>query len=480
VDQQKRSGHDEETHADTADAESSILHGKLTGAFERYRQAVPEHRVAEMLQGQAAFSRAGALIPGVVIWLMIFQRLDANGSLSAAVRHLLTGPARTLVRGAEGASALPLSANTSAYSQARCKLPLAVAEQVGQLLFESLQEQPKMLPGLDRPVFLLDGSTILLAHSPALAKEYPPQRNQHGASHWPTMRVLVAHDVVSALAAPPCSGPVNGLGAVSEQGLAKDIMGRLPAECGIMGDRNFGVFSMAWYTTEGHHPCLFRLTEVRATKLNGGIAPSAKTDKEIRWSPSREDLRSNPEIPATASVAGRLLAFRVCDADGKLQKLYFFTTFTLPPEETLRVYGYRWNIETDLRSLKREVRLHMLDVRSPEMAAKELVLGVAAYNLTRAAMNAAGSALGLDPRQFSFSRAQDTLNAYLPLFANAISDRQRQQLMQEMLRVFSQSKLPRPRKRPSYPREIWPRPCSFPKRKVANKPSSANQKKEVA
>jgi hypothetical protein len=83
------------------------------------------------------------------------------------------------------------------------------------------------------------------------------------------------------------------------------------------------------------------------------------------------------------------------------------------------------------------------------MAAKELVLSVAAYNLTRAAMNAAGSVLGLDPRQFSFSRAQDTLNACLPLFANATSDQQRRQLMQEMLRVFSQSKLPRHRNRPS-------------------------------
>jgi len=433
------------------------------------------------MEGQAAFSRDGPLSPWVVIWLMIFQRLDANGTLSAAVRHLLTGPARVLVRESDGCSAHVLSANTSAYSQARSKLPLAVAEQVSQLLFESLQVQPTILPGLDRPVFLLDGSTILLAHSPELMKTYPPQRNQHGSSHWPTIRVLVAHDVVSGLAASPCWGPVRGPGAVSEQGMAKDIMGRLPADCGVMGDRNFGVFSMAWHTTQGRHPCLFRLTEARAAKLNGGlIAPSVKMDREVRWSPSREDLRSNPEIPPTASVIGRLLAFRVCDANGKPQKLYFFTTFQLPAQEITRVYGYRWNIETDLRSLKREVRLHMLDVRSPDMAAKELVLSVAAYNLTRAAMNTAGQALGLDPRLFSFSRAQDTLNAYLPLFASAANHQQRQQLMDEMLRVFSQSKLPRPRKRSPYPREIWPRPCSFPKRKVATNPAPANQKKEVA
>ena len=434
-----------------------------------------------MLQGQAPFSRKGPLSAWVVIWLMIFQRLDAKGTLSAAVRYLLTGPVRRLVHRPGGVPLAPLSANTSAYSQARSKLPLAVAQQVSSLLFESLQQQPKLLPGLERPVYLLDGSTILLAHSRKSAETYPPPRNQFGTVHWPVMRVLVAHDVVSGLAAPPCWGPVDGPRAVSEQGLAKDVLSRLPAGCGVLGDRNFGVFSMAYHAAQQNHPSLFRLTEVRARKLNGGvIAPPSKTDKAILWRPSREDLRNNPEIPATAAVAGRLLACKVRDASGKWQKLYFFTTFTLPPEQILRVYGYRWNIETDLRSLKREVRLHMLDVHSPDMAAKELVLGVAAYNLTRAAMNEAASALHLDPRQFSFSLAQDTIRAFLPAFAQAGSDPERQQIMQEMLRVFGYSTLPHRRKRRSAPREIWPRPCSFPKRKLANRRRTTKPRRGVA
>ena len=122
----------------------------------------------------------------------------------------------------------------------------------------------------------------------------------------------------------------------------------------------------------------------------------------------------------------------------------------------------------------------MLDVKSPDMAAKELVLGVAAYNLTRAAMHEAGSALGLDPRQFSFSLAQDTIHAFLPVFAQARSEEERQQIMQEMLRVFGYSTLPRRRKRRSARREIWPRPCSFPKRKVANQRGATKRTKGVA
>jgi hypothetical protein len=188
VEQEERRSFDKGTRSGGEAAENGISPGEWNGAFERCQKAVSEQAVKDMPLRRAAFSREGPLSARLVIWLMIFQRLDANGSLSSAVCHLLTGPARELVREPEGAAAPSLSANTSAYSQARCKLPLEVAEQVSQLIFESLQEQPRTLPGLERPVFLLDGSTILPARSPALEKAYPPQRNQHGASHWPDHR----------------------------------------------------------------------------------------------------------------------------------------------------------------------------------------------------------------------------------------------------------------------------------------------------
>lgn len=436
---------------------------RLAGAFQRYQEAVSQQRVANLLQGYTSFSRKGELSAWVVIWLIIFQRLHPKGTLAVAVRELLTGPIQAWVGEPKGKPRGPLSPNTSAYSQARSRLPLEVVEQVSDLIFESLSRQPKVLPGLDQPMFLLDGSALLLSHSKALAAAYPPGRNQHGLSHWPVLRVVVAHDVLSGLATRPAWGPMYGDQAVGEQALVKLILGRLPAECGVMGDRNFGVFSMVYHATCHQHPCVFRLTQARAGKLNGGVAPPAKTDARIRWVPSREDRRNNPEIPVDAYVQGRLLVFKI-RCDGKLQKLYLFTTLTLPAEEILQLYGYRWNIETDLRSLKREVRLHMIEVHSPAMAEKELVLAVAAYNFTRAAIQDAATALNLNPREFSFSLAQDTIRAFLPLLANAQTETERQAVLQEMLRVFSYSKLPHRTKRRSAPRMIWPRRCSFPKR----------------
>src|SRR5712691_2262476 len=306
-----------ENGADPAWQPGEARPAKLTGAFERFQKAVPEAVVAQMLQGQSAFSRGGPLSAWVVVWLMIFQRLDAKGTLAAAVRELLLGTVWPFVRGADGEPAESLSANTSAYSQARSRLPLEVAEKVSDLIFESAWEELKTLSGLDKPMFLLDGSSILLQHTPELVAAYPPQQNQHGVSHWPVMRALVAHDVVCGLAMRPCWGPVNGERALSEQALAKDMLARLPAGCGVMGDRNFGVFSMAYHANQQNHPCLFALTKARATKVNGGCKPSAGTDKVIRWRPTRHDRSGNPELTDQARVEGRLVVCKVKDADGK-------------------------------------------------------------------------------------------------------------------------------------------------------------------
>ena len=176
-----------------------------------------------------------------------------------------------------------------------------------------------------------------------------------------------------------------------------------------MGDRNFGVLSMAWHATEGNHPCLFRLTEVRARKETEqrGSRSSGETDKGI-------SLESEPRgsravilrFPPQPRLPDACWAFRRPAMPArKLQKLYFFTTSTLPPEQILRAYGYRW--EHRDRSALSQVRGALCicsTCQNTGYGGKEIVLSVAAYIPTRAAMNVAGSALGLDPRQFSFSR----------------------------------------------------------------------------
>jgi transposase len=96
----------------------------------------------------------------------------------------------------------------------------------------------------------------------------------------------------------------------------------------------------------------------RAYKLFGEPI-TQPVDRKVAWKPSRHDQKQVTAWPAEAALTGRLIAARVGRGKSK-QWLYLFTTRELPAEEIVALYGERWNIETDLRSLKRTVHLQPL------------------------------------------------------------------------------------------------------------------------
>jgi IS4 transposase len=77
-----------------------------------------------------------------------------------------------------------------------------------------------------------------------------------------------------------------------------------------------------------------------------------------------------------------------------------------PVEELVALYGLRWHIELNLRYLKTQMRLVQLECKSADMARREWVAGLLAYNLIRAAMLCAALNAGLTPFQLSFSAAR--------------------------------------------------------------------------
>jgi hypothetical protein len=108
-------------------------------------------------------------------------------------------------------------------------------------------------------------------------------------------------------------------------------------------------------------------------------------------------------------VEGRVI---VCAHPSRPNELlYLFTTLDLPAGEIFSLYKLRWNVETDLRSLKHTVGLHHLSSKSVDMVEKELLLAMAAYNLVRAVMCLAA--------QLSFSFVQTVVEAALPSLESA-------------------------------------------------------------
>jgi hypothetical protein len=409
----------------------------------------------------------------VVMWLLIVQRLQPLASLETAVLELLRGlpssfwpqPCQRVQDWRNGRKAL--SSHTGAYNKARQALPLTVVEQSCDRIFQQLTAHlDGTLPALGIRAFFVDGTTVRLAHTPALCRAYPLGSNQHGEAHWPLLRMLVAHDLQTGLALRPEWGPLHGPQAVSEQSLLETAIDRLPADSVMVGDANFGVFSVAYAAAQRGRPVVLRLTLVRARRLAGGPLPDG-LDVPIVWTPTREDRKSHPDLPADACVRGRLITRQVQPNNGAAPFLLCsFTTLTADPDEILNLYGQRWKIETDLRSLKKTLKLEQLSCTTPEMVAKELNLAVAAYNLVRAITYIAAERAGVPPRDYSFTRVRNVIEAFTPLVANAKSPQEAQKQFDQMMYYVGQAKLPKRNKtRPSYPRAVWGKPKSFPHRR---------------
>lgn len=397
----------------------------------------------------AAFSRIRVYSLGVVVRLMILQRLLSKFTLSCAVQHW----ARVQIQA--GCQPRRMSTAPGAYCRARHKLPTLVAIQV----FEKLSGQlcgwlPRnpVLP--DTPIYVLDGSTLQLPHAPELVKAYPPPRNQHGRSHWPLIRLVVLQDVQTGLALRPHWGPMTD----SEQALALQAIPYLPAGAILLGDRNFGVFGVAWAAHQHGKPTLLRLTRQRAEYLAGGPL-TGPMDRKIRWRPTRWDRCGGPYLSA-AAIAGRLICLPASDPAHR-QPLYFFTTLELPAEQVRQMYDLRWNVETDLRSLKRTVHLRELSARSLAMLEKELFLALAAYNLVRAVICLAAEKAQAPPRRISFTNVYTLVET----FSEDLQAGDPQSLhatWQHVIRLAAEYKLPNRSKPRSFPRAVWPRPKTYP------------------
>jgi putative transposase len=407
------------------------------------------------------------------MWLLVLQRLRGRGSLQAAVLELLRGlpatfwprPCKRLRQWREHGQAP--SSHTGAYNQARQALPLSIVEQSCDRIFQQLVTRMDQTGSEQAPrAFLLDGSSMRLPHNPELCELYPPGSNQYGEGHWPVLRVLVAHDLHTGLAMRPQWGPMYGLQAVSEQELLERAIHRLPSGSRVVGDANFGVFSVAYTAVQRGHPVVLRLTADRARRLAGGDLPDG-IDRAVVWQPSANDRRSHPDLPANACLSGRLIVRRVQPGNGAAPFLLaLFTTLPLTPKKLLGIYGQRWAIETDLRTLKSELCLDELTCTTPDMVAKEIDMGIAAYNLVRAMMGLASQQSGLPPRGYSFSKVRSVVQTFAPALADAPSQTAAKRIFDLMMQCVQQAKLPRrKRKRPSYPRAVWKRRDAFPKRK---------------
>ena len=348
--------------------------------------------------------------PIVTLWYLIFQRLHPDHTLDGALSDARNGGADRLNK---KLSRQLCSESTSAYSDARQRLPW-------QLLLQAMAVQGRNLLGLSNKILwhgrvlaLLDGSTVRLRPYGNIPTDFPANRNQHGRPYWCLMRVTVCFCAWSGAALDCALGSIG----LSEPAMACQLILRSLAKSVFIGDRAYGVFRVVQAARHARQEVLLRMTTCRARKLLG--RDLLVGDHPVRWKPSRKDQLE----PACSkqSLQGRLLVLWTQPAGFRRELLCLFTTlpntgdFTLA--ELAKVYGLRWHIELNLRYLKAQMDLVQLEAKSADMVRKEWLAGLLAYNLIRAAQLSAAFLHGIAPLSLSFSAVRKRLECWLQCLA---------------------------------------------------------------
>jgi Transposase DDE domain len=396
------------------------------------------------------------LPPLLVLWGFIYQRLNADHSCDAAWGYLSSDD----VQQQFGLKPGRHSESNSAYVQARQRLPESVALGALRAMARACQQKlgaQALWHGYH--VNLFDGSTLQLPASQALREHYGVARNQHGASHWPLLRLVAGFDLFSGVVNDVCEGPYSQ----GEHSLAVPLIRRLGAGYLHVGDRYFGVYHMVQVSVAVQSAVLLRLNAQPAKALAGACLQPGM-DLDVVWSRSRHD-HCEDDL-AAPPIAGRLIYERL-ERDGfRPLDIYLFTTLSdreaFPRAELLSLYGQRWNVELDLRHVKTTLQMEQLNGKSPDLVRKELYMGLAAYNLLRGLMGEAALRAKHLPMELSLAqcwrRCVDAARALSP----SASAQETAHRLDRLLERLGRCRLPKRKRERFEPRAVWGRPRVFP------------------
>lgn len=391
---------------------------------------------------------------GVTLWMLVLQRLGGGKTLSEVVSQI-TSHERDLLPDNKRVRENTISENSSAYAQARKRLPLDTILEFSNRVCNYLGQNNK--PLIDgRRVFILDGTTITLAPTPELQKAYPPAPNQHGQSVWPVAQLMVANEMQSGCALLPQIDPMYGPHNASEAVQAQRIVQQLPKQSMVMADSGFGIYSVAHHSIQAGHDFLFRLTKQRFKALRRQAelideGPHHKT-YHLHWKPTDKDRKSTPDLPRDASIEVVLHQVEI----GSGEMLYLVSTLELEALTASAIYRRRYDVEFDIRDVKVTLDAENIRAKSVEMFKKELYTSVVAYNLVAQFRRQSAKLAQVEPRRLSFKGVWTTMKNRL-LLQPACSLEEWLERYAEALYRGSQRKHPNRKEPRSYPRKAHPR-----------------------
>ncbi len=348
------------------------------------------------------FGQHGVYSTALVLWAFLSQVLrdGKEASCQSAVARIAS---YCLHEGIQ-----PPTHDTGDYCKARAKLSEAALHELGKEVADELQQRAdESWLWKGRHVKLVDGFTFTMPDTPKNLAAFPHPRTQKKGVGLPIARVAAILSLATACVMDVAIGPYKGK-ETGETALLRSMLSSLHSGDIAVFDRHYCSFLMiALLQLQGTDVCA-RLHQKRASDFRTGKR-LGKGDHLIVWTkparPDWMDQETYDRIPETLEL--RELRYTVVEKGRRTKMITVVTTLTdaelYSHADIAELYGFRWNSELDIRSIKSSLNLAHVRCKSPEMVLRELRTTLLAYNLVRTTAANAAVLHHRQPRQISFT-----------------------------------------------------------------------------
>jgi len=406
----------------------------------------------ERLDAQAGNYRTKVFTPMVTLDAFIKQTLSADGSCKEAVAGVWASQVE---------QQLPVpSVNTGPYCKARQRLPEDLLHEAVQVSGEGLHAQaPEAWQWQGYNVKVVDGTTVLMPDTPANQAQYPQPRSQKSGLGFPIARLVAMLSLSSGAVVDYALGPYRGK-RTGELSLFAPQLDSLSAGDLLLGDRYYCTYGLIAVLAPREIPVVFQLHAQRKVDFRRGTHLGSK-DHLVQWTkPSSKPVWMSAQeyqaLPATLSV-------RELAVGGKVYVTTLLDAKRFSKRAITKLYGLRWVVELDLRTLKTELKMEKLRCQTPEMVRKEIAVHFLAYNLIRAAMAHAAQRHRQLPRTLSFKATVQLLEAMKTQLFDLS-----QSALEALLKAIVSTPIGQ-RHRAAQPRAVKQRPKPYPRLAVPRK-----------
>ena len=353
--------------------------------------------------------------PLVTLLAFMAQVLDSDGSCRQAVSRIIS---QLSLQSAER----PPSQNTAAYCKARLRLPLAL---IWKLIEWSTQRIDAQV-GADElwlgrhKVHVVDGSSCQTPDTEANRHEFGLPGNVKPGCGFPVLPFVGVFSLATGLFEWLRFGKKGG----HERHLFRELIKKFcPGEV-VLGDRGFCSYADICLLKQQAVDCVFRIFNRKPNYQAGQRL--GKYDQVVDWEKpktcpagrSAEEYALLPEKLRVREVRivveQKGFRSKTLDIVTTLLDATFYTKAAIAS-----LYRRRWSIELNFRHIKTTLGMELLRTKTPEMAKKEVLIYMLAYNLIRSLIWTAKQIYHIDIERISFKGTVQHLSSLAPYLAVA-------------------------------------------------------------